>query len=174
MAFGRSWGQRISVTRATFSDGFNLWNLPVKLCDPSLAKCVKNGRSAYLVARHIINYQQDYSDQKVFTEINHEKMRKQCSHCHHCLSTDITTMSWHSRSPSQASAPGSSRSPLPDQPPLLCGQAACQSIVFQSAGQSSRLPIRTAHPPTGWSHPPIFLKSPCPSSPNNSFVKHQH
>lgn len=45
----------------------------MKLCDPLLAKCMKNGQSAYLVARHTINYQQDYSDQYVFTEISQEK-----------------------------------------------------------------------------------------------------
>lgn len=42
----------------------------MKLCDPPLAKRIKNGQSAYLVARDIINYQQD---QRVFPGINQEK-----------------------------------------------------------------------------------------------------
>lgn len=45
----------------------------MKLCDPSLAKRIKNGQSAYLVAHDIINYQQDHSEQWVFPGIKQEK-----------------------------------------------------------------------------------------------------
>lgn len=45
----------------------------MKLRDPSLTKCIKNGQSASLVARGIINYQQDHSEQWVFPGIKWEK-----------------------------------------------------------------------------------------------------
>lgn len=45
----------------------------MKLCDPSLAKHIKNGQSAYLVAHDIINYQQDHSEQRVFSGIKQGK-----------------------------------------------------------------------------------------------------
>lgn len=45
----------------------------MKLCDLSLAKRIKNGQSAYLVAHDIINYEEDYSEQRVFPGIKQEK-----------------------------------------------------------------------------------------------------
>lgn len=45
----------------------------MKLCDPSLAKRIKNGQSAYLVAHDIINYKQDHSERWVFPGIKQEK-----------------------------------------------------------------------------------------------------
>lgn len=169
MAFGRSWGQRISVTTAAFSDGFNLWNLPVKLCDPSLAKHMKNGRSAYLVAHHIINYQQDYSDQRVFTEINEEKPGETVfplsplpisRHCHDEL---MLLVPQPGLSPQEQSLPSARPATTAA---WTSGISVCHVSICWPAGQA-------AHPPRGWSHPPIFLKPPWPSSPNNSFVKHQ-
>jgi len=134
---------------------------------------MKNGPSAYLVARHVINYQQQgYSDQQVFTEINQEKNREPVfplsplpvSRYHHDeLTLLVPQAGLCPREPSLTSARPATTAAWPSS------LSACRVSTCWPEGQAAH-----PHLPTGWSLPPSFLKSPRPSSPNNSFAKHQH
>lgn len=178
MTFCRSLGQRISVTRATFSDGFNLWNLPVQLCDLSLAKHMKNGQSAYLIACHIINYQYDYFDWWDVTEIKQEKKMWKV------FPPSQLYISRHHRDELMLPIPRHEQSLTPpDQPPccagkqsvsvhiLICWAAETRDSVSSLHCQQDRLAMCPAHLLTAPSRSLFLLKSPWLRFPNSPFLK---